>query len=59
MEYSEGSSKGKVHRNIGLPQDTGTIPNKNSKLTNKKVEKEEQVKPKVSKRIGIRSSLSV
>ena len=53
MGCSKGSSMRNVHSNTGLLQETRTIPNKQSKLTIKKLEKEEQKRLKVSKRRDI------
>ena len=49
MRYSKSGSKREVHSNTGLPQETRKISN-NLTLHLKKLEKEEQTKPKVSRR---------
>ena len=61
MGCSKSSSKREVYSNTILPQETGKISNKQSNLTPKELEKEEQTKPKVSRRkeiIKIRSEIN-
>ena len=50
MECSKSSSRWEVHSSTILPQETGKTSNKQSNLTPKELEKEEQTKPKVSRR---------
>ena len=50
MGGSKSSSKMEVYSNTILPQETGKTSNKQSNLTPKELEKEEQTKPKVSRR---------
>ena len=52
MGYSKSSSKREVYGYTGLPQETRKISN-NLTLHLKELEKEEQTKPKVSRRKGI------
>ena len=61
MECSISSSKREVYSNTSLPQETRKISNKQSNLTPKGTEKEEQTKPKVSRRneiIKIRAEIN-
>ena len=51
MRHSQGHAKKKIYCNTGLQQER-TIPNEQSKLT-MKLEKEEQMRPKVSRRRDI------
>ena len=48
MEFSKSSTKGKVHSNTGLPQETRKKSNKYLHL--KQLEKEEMKNPRVSRR---------
>ena len=50
MRCSKNSSKREVYSNKSLPQETRKISNKQSNLTPKGLDKEEQTKPKVSRR---------
>ena len=50
MKCTKNSSMKDTHRNTSLPQKTRKILNKQFDLTLKEVEKEEQTKPKVSRR---------
>ena len=50
MGFSKSSSKREVYSNIILPQETRNISNKQPNFTPKELEKEEQTKPKVSRR---------
>ena len=50
MECSKSSSKRKVYSDTILPQETRKSQIKNLTLCLKKIEKEEQTKPKVSRR---------
>ena len=52
MGHSQGCARRKVYCNIGVPQERRTIPYKQSKLT-MKLEKEQQMRPKVSRRWDI------
>ena len=61
MGCSKSSSKRDVYSNTSLPQETRKILNKQSKLTPKELEREEQTKPKVSGRkeiIKIRAEIN-
>ena len=61
MGCRESSSKREVYSNKILPQETRKISNKQHKLTPKELEKEEQTKPKVSRRkeiIKIRAKIN-
>ena len=61
MGCSKSRSKREVYSYTSLPQETRKISNKQSKLTPKKLEKEEQTKPKVSRRkeiIKIRAEIN-
>ena len=49
MRHSKSSSKRQVYSNIGLPQETRKISN-NLMYDLKELEKEEQTKPKVTRR---------
>ena len=49
MGYSKSSSKREVHSNTDLPQETRKISNKLS-LHLKELKREEEVKPKISRR---------
>ena len=50
MGCGKSSSKREVYSYTSLPQETRKISNKQSNLTPKELEKEEQRKPKVSRR---------
>ena len=50
MGHSKSSSKREVYGNSISPQETRKISNKQSNLNIKQLEKEEQRKPKVSRR---------
>ena len=50
MGCSKSSSKREVYSTTILPQETRKISNKQSNLTPKQLEKEEQTKPKVCRR---------
>ena len=50
MGHSKSSSKREAYSDTSLPQDTRKISNKQPNLTPKKLEKEEQTKPKVRRR---------
>ena len=50
MGHSKSSSKREVYSNIFLPQETRKSSNKQPNLHLKQLEKEEQTKPKVSRR---------
>ena len=61
MGHSISCSKGKVYSNSISPQETRKISNKQSNPTHKQLEKEEQRKPKVSRRkeiIKIRAEIN-
>ena len=61
MRCSKSSSKREVYSNTILPQETTNISNKQSNLYLKELVKEEQTKPKVSRRkeiIKIRSEIN-
>ena len=61
MGCGKSSSKREVYSYTSLPQETRKISNKQSNLTPKELEKEEQRKPKVSRRkeiIKIRSEIN-
>ena len=61
MGCSKRSSKREVYSNTSLPQETRKISNKLSNLHLKELEKEEQTKPKVSRRkeiIKIRAEIN-
>ena len=61
MGCSKSSSKREVYSYTSLPQETRKISNKQSNLTPKELEKEEQTKPKVSRRkeiIKIRAEIN-
>ena len=53
MGSSKSSSQREVYNNTISPQETRKIPQNNLTLQPKQLEKEEQTKPKVSKRKGI------
>ena len=52
MGHSQSSSKREIYSNTGLPQETTTTKksNEQSNLHLKELEKEEQTKPKLSRR---------
>ena len=50
MELSKSSSKREDYSNTSPPQETRKISNKNLTLYPKELEKEEQTKPKVSRK---------
>ena len=50
MGCSKSSSRREVYSNTGLPSETRKTLNKQPKLPSKELEKEEQTKPKVSRR---------
>ena len=50
MGFSKSSTKGKVHSNTSLPQETGEKSNKQPNLHHKQWEKEEIKNPRVSRR---------
>ena len=61
MGCSKSCSKGEVYSYTSLPQETRKISNKQSNLTPKELEKEEQTKPKLSRRkeiIKIRAEIN-
>ena len=60
MRCSKSSSKREVYSNTILPQETTNISNKQSNLYLKELVKEEQTKPKVSRRkeIKIRAEIN-
>ena len=61
MGWSKSSSKREVYNNTILPQETRKISNKNQNLHLKQLEKEEQTKPKLSRRkeiIKIRAEIN-
>ena len=61
MGCSKRSSKREVYSNAILPQETRKISNKNQNLHLKQLEKEEQTKPKLSRRkeiIKIRAEIN-
>ena len=61
MGCNKSSSKRKVYGSTSLPQEIRKISNKQPNLTPKELEKEEQTKPKVSRRkeiIKIRAEIN-
>ena len=50
MGHSKSTSKGKVYSNTSFPQERRNISDKNLTLHLKKLEKEEKIKPEVSRR---------
>ena len=53
MGCSKSSSKKEVYSNISLPQETRKSTNKQPNFTSKALEREEQTRPKVSRRTEI------
>ena len=61
MGCSKSHSKRKVYSNTSPPQETRKSPNKQANFTSKQLEREEQTRPKVSRRkeiIKIRAEIN-